>query len=253
MSPIDRRAVRGVVSIILCGAAACADGSKGKLEAASEKQAAGCTPVSARAPAPPSDSSAVTQDVRAGRTYKCVLHAGDAPMRVLLVSDSAANTIARIELRRDDETAPLQTLSEGQVESPYRGADVFLARDLDDDGYLDLLLLSSWGATGNAFYNVWRWNTAVGRFAFDSTLSALSNPKSVSGRPCVTSRSGGGGADARYSESTLCLQQQHWVETAVENRDWLEDLHAYRRTVRERRSGSLVVTRVDTVRDTTQR
>ena len=204
-------------------------------------------------PAPSTDSSTVVQNVRAGRNYTCVLHAGGDPVRVALIPDSAANIISRIELRRGDEATAFQTLTEGQTESPYRGAEVFSARDLDGDGYLDLLLLNSWGATGNAFYNVWRWNATLGYFAFDSTLSAVSDPKPVAGRPCVTSRSSGGGADAHYAETTLCLEQQRWVETAVENRDWLEDAHAYRRTVRERRSGSMVVTRVDTVRDTTTR
>jgi hypothetical protein len=135
-----------------------------------------------------SDSTAVTEDVRAGRTYSCVFAPGEPAVRVALIADSAENQISRIELRGVSDAPPIQTLTEGQTESPYRGADVFAARDLDHDGHLDLMLLSEWGATGNSFYHVWRWNAADRRFAFDSTLSALASLTPLPDRPCVTSK-----------------------------------------------------------------
>jgi hypothetical protein len=207
--------------------------------------------VAGRAPA--ADTTALTEDVRAGRSYTCVLRRGEPALRVDLVADPAANTISKIELRHGSERTPFQTLTEGQTEPPYRGAEFFAARDLDADGYLDLLLLSAWGVTGNTFYRVWRWNAAANRFVFDSTLSATAAPEPVAGRPCVTTRSTAGHAGRVYDAATLCLERGRWIQVAGENQRWNERMRVYLRTIRERRRDSLAVTRVDTVRDSTRR
>jgi hypothetical protein len=174
-------------------------------------------------------------------------------LRVDLVANPTANTISRIELRRGSERTPFQTLTEGQMEPPYRGAEFFAARDLDADGYLDLLLLSAWGVTGNTFYRVWRWNAAANRFVFDSTLSATAAPAPVAGRPCVTTRSTAGHAGRLYDAGTVCLERGRWIQVTGESQRWDELTGAHLRTVRERRGDSLAVTRVDTVRDSTRR
>jgi hypothetical protein len=199
------------------------------------------------------DSSVSTENVRAGRNYECVLRAQSPPIHVELVADTSANRISRIVLRRAFETSPFQTLTEGQSEAPYRGADFFLGRDLDGDGYLDLLLLSDWGVTGNNYYHVWRWNAPASRFVFDSALSAIASPTPVAGQPCVASRSTGGDAGRLYDAATLCFQHGKWLQTSSETQRWDRRARAYVHTVRERRGDSVVVTRVDTVRDSTGR
>ena len=245
------RSLRRRVSIwvALSWTPACAVGGDGGGGVPVSRQAVGCVPLEGTGRQV--DSAALTENVRAGRTYDCVLRAGSSPLRVTLVADSAANTISRIELRRRSESSPFQTLTEAQVEPPYRGADFFSARDLDGDTYLDLLLLSEWGVTGNNFYHVWRWNSAAERFAFDSTLSAIASPTPVAGRPCVTTRSNGGRAGMIYTAATLCLERRKWVRVARDDQEWDERARAYVRTVREQRGDSLAVTRVDTVRDST--
>jgi hypothetical protein len=211
-------------------------------------QTPGCTLTS---PPVRVDSNATTENVRAGRTYDCVFATGEPVVYVALVADTSANAISRIELRRERESAPFQTLTEGAEEPPFRGATFFDARDFDADGHLDLMLLTSWGVTGNTNHNVWRW-TAGDRFVFDSTLSNLGSATPVDGRPCVAARSNGGHAGMIYARETVCLEQGRWVRTSLEDQRWEETLKAYVRETRERRGDSLVVTRVDTVRDTTR-
>lgn len=252
MSPSSRVGRHRVPPLLLSFAAAgCIAGGEGNAGAAVSSQRAGCTPLGRTAPVV--DSTAPTENVRAGRSYTCVLRAGSAPLRVTLVPDTATNTISRIELRRDSETTPFQTLTEGQTESPYRGAEFFSARDVDGDGYLDLLLLSEWGVTGNSYYHVWRWNAADNRFVFDSTLGTVASPTPVPGRPCVTTRAGGGHAGMIYTAGTLCLERGSWKWESTEDQEWNERAGVYLRRVRQRRGDSLVVVRVDTVRDTTNR
>jgi hypothetical protein len=151
------------------------------------------------------DPSAVTEDVRAGRRYACALGRGLPDVDAVLVADTAANLIARVDLYRAGRAAPWQVLAPGAAESPYRGAELFAARDLDGDGAAELLLLSGWGATGNAFYGVWRYDPGAGRFAYDSALSTLSNPaRSAAGPGCVAGTSVGGDAGVRRTAVHLC-------------------------------------------------
>lgn len=191
----------------------------------------------------------MTENVRGGRSFRCTLHAGGPVIDVALVPDSSENRIGRVELRHPGETTPFQTLVEGEDEPPYRGADFFVGRDLDNDGYVDLLLLSTWGATGNNFFNVWRWTPSQEHFVFDTTLSALASPSPVPGRPCVQTRANAGDAGMSYEAATLCLENSKWIRVAAESQQRVEGLRAFIRQTRERRGTSLVVVRVDTVPD----
>lgn len=235
-----------------CAAAvACRGGARDEGQGGTARGTLGCAIVGQHPPA--ADSSVPTENVRGGRSYECVLRAHSPTIHVELVADTSANRIARIVLRRASETSPFQTLTEGQSEAPYRGADFFQGRDLDGDGYLDLLLLSEWGVTGNNYFHVWRWNAPANRFVFDSTLSAIANPTPLAGRPCVASRSTAGDAGRIYDAATLCFERGKWVQASSETQRWDERARAYVHAVRERRGDSVVVTRVDTVRDSTGR
>jgi hypothetical protein len=223
--------------------------SQGASATGAQRQATGCVLI---AGGPPAESTSLTENVRAGRRYRCTLHAGGPVIEAALIADSAENRIALIELRHPGESTPFQTLSEGQEESPYRGADYFAGRDLDDDGYLDLLLLSSWGATGNKFYQVWRWSAKQQRFAFDSTLSGIASPSPISGRPCVRTHANAGDAGLSYEAATLCLVDGNWIRVSSESQHRDDHLNVYLRETRERRGDSMVFIRLDTIRDSTR-
>jgi len=231
---------------LVCLALACSGGASVEGRSA---QATGCAPIDSGHPS--ADSSSATENVRGGRSFRCTLHAGGPVINAALIPDSAENTIERVELRYSGETTPFQTLDEGEDEPPYRGAEFFVGRDLDDDGYLDLWLLNSWGVTGNKFYNVWRWSPDHRRFVFDTTLSAIASPVPVAGRACVRTHANSGDAGMSYEAATLCLENGQWIRVATESQHRVERLNAFVREQREWRGTSLVLTRVDTVRDST--
>lgn len=236
------------VAIVL--ALACAERRDAGANGAVARAAPGCVALGAPVAV---DSNALTENVRGGREYACTLGTDGPEIRVTLVADSAANLISSVSVQRDTASAPFQTLTEGQTEPPYRGAEVLTARDFDGDGYLDLMLLAGWGVTGNNSYNVWRWNASTEQFAFDSTLSSLTSPTLLPGRACVASRSTGGDAGGIYKAVTVCLERGAWAIVSAERQDWSPRLRAHIRSVLERRGDSLVVTRVDTIRAATDR
>ena len=246
MAPSEYRAGLIGVSILVVIAASCAgDGDASAHPGAAESL--GCTLIADRPPV--SDSSASTEDVRRGRNYRCIVHPGQPAFQVALVADSSENRIVRIELRRTGDPAPFQTLTEDEDESPYRGAEVFTGRDLDNDGYLDLLLLNDWGVTGNRYYRVWRWTPTRQQFVFDTTLSALSSPTPLPGRPCVHGRANAGDAGMSYDAVTVCLENENWSRVTVESQRRDVRLDSFVHELRERRGNALVLTHVDTVRD----
>jgi hypothetical protein len=197
------------------------------------------------------DSAAITEDVRAGRVYECASAGATPAFRAVLVGDPEANLITRVELFRAGQAAPWQVLAEGAGEPPYRGADVFAGRDLDADGDLDVMLLSGWGATGNQFYSVWRFDQDAGRFEYDSVLSALTSPAPVAGQPCVSGRSTGGAAGRIRTEVELCLTARgRWAERRLVEFRPLGAGDALLRVTRDSGAGG-VRTRTDTVPDST--
>jgi len=181
-------------------------------------------------------------------THRCTLRAGERPVVARLIFDSAAGTVARIELRRGDEAAPFQLLAESQEERAPDGVFPFVARDLDADGWLDFTLLSMWGVTGNTIHQDWRWDPRARRFAYDSTLSGVSSLTPIPGRPCVRGHANGGHAGLIYGNEELCLERGRWVTVREESQDWVEPLGAYVKVRKERRGNELVVVGVDTVR-----
>jgi len=205
-----------------------------------------------RQPAPESSEPAGCAPVKmpggSAPTYRCTLRSGEPPVMVRLVFDSAARTVEHIELRREGDTLAFQVLAESQEETAPDGVFPFEARDLDADGWLDFMLLSMWGATGNTYHQVWRWDPRASRFAHDSVLSITSSLVPVPGRPCVRGHAKGGHAGLIYGEEELCLERGRWVTVRTETQDWNESLGAYVRERKARRGNELVVVGVDTVR-----
>ena len=220
--------------------------SAAALAAAQALAAPGCVETSRRA-APGDAVTALHDDVRGERTYRCVLRPGMAPLRLVLVGDPVENLIARVEIHRAGGVRPMQVLRDVQGEPPPRGTSSLVAEDLDGDGYLDLRVLRSWGATGNTSYAVWRWAPAVGRFRLDPTLTGLSSPQRVPGRRCVRGRANGGQAGAIYHTEELCLAGGRWVVVRSEAQAWLEARDRFVRTTRVRRPSGAMRTRTDTL------
>lgn len=195
----------------------------------------------------------VTQRLTARQLVDCRIHDGWPPTRVSIEADTADPRITglRVSLPPVPGRADsIQQLASSADEPPPRGMPYFYALDLDGDGYRELVAMAWWGATGNTGYDVWRWDPAAGRFAKDSVLSGLSNPRPLPGRPCVTSHSVGGMVGMLHSNGVVCRERGRWVRESDESQDWNAAERFFVKVTRERRGDSLVVVRTDTVRDT---
>jgi hypothetical protein len=132
---------------------------------------------------------------------------------------------------------------ESRTPSPAR-RDLLRAIDVDDDGYRDLIIGKTWGATGNTDYDVWRWDRAGSRFVRDEELADATNVRPIPGRPCIAASNNTSVQDDAMS--VLCLRGGHWVVDSTETHRWDRVAHQVVYEVRARRGDSLVVVRRET-------
>jgi hypothetical protein len=114
--------------------------------------------------------------------------------------DPAGNpqsTIHSVQVFRGTSSEPLQSLAGCEwlgMEAPYRGSDWFRAEDTNFDGYADIFVRTSWGATGNESGCVWLFNPKNGRFEFSKEFSDLGSYTLDPATKTITTR-GHAGAD----------------------------------------------------------
>jgi len=84
----------------------------------------------------------------------------------------AVHSVSRIEIRRSDKPGIFQILKKFKTYHPYwEGA--FVAKDLNFDGYLDLMLEYDWGS-GGRWSHVWLFSPKTKKFIYHDELSKLS-------------------------------------------------------------------------------
>jgi hypothetical protein len=185
-----------------------------------------------------------------GTEYYCRIHATMPATRFIVAGDSAIPQLDSVLVFADSlSLRPMQTMpfdAEMEMPSPWNGS-VLHAVDLDNDGYRDLLVGKFWGATGNTFYYVWRFNPASRRFVIDSALTDVSNPRSVPGRACVRTHSNTSARDD--ASSLLCLRTGRWIMDSAEVNTWDRKANVVMHEVHARQGDSLVVVRRETRAD----
>jgi len=188
-----------------------------------------------------------------GVEFSCVIAPGTR-MRFVVAGDTSLPSVDSIAVYADAASRrPLQVLSleepSTDLPQPYI-TDYLSAIDLDADGYGDLMLGASWGATGNTSYLVWRFDPRARRFVSDSVLSSVFNPEPVRGRPCIHSFSN---SSARDDERALyCLRAGRWQIDSLEQHVWDREHDVVVHSIHARRGDSLVVVKSETVRDEQQ-
>jgi hypothetical protein len=95
---------------------------------------------------------------------------------IVFTPDTARATPTQTTALNDDFDAP-----------DPRATDALRMFDLDADGYADLLVGKSWGATGNADYALWMFDSRTLRFVVDSSMPNTPFANTVPGRPCIWS------------------------------------------------------------------
>jgi hypothetical protein len=178
------------------------------------------------------------------RRFDCPMQ-GDRSVRVEARADSSSI------VRRLRVTAPGGEAQELPVvaDDPFPVSIGFLrAVDLNGDDVRDLMLLTRYGATGNATWAVWLWDARARRFAHDPGLSEHTNLRPIAGG-CWETYSTGGHAGRIYGRERLCRVNGRVTAIRGETQDWDYDANFYLRTTRELRGDSLAVVRVDTIPD----
>ncbi len=205
--------------------------------------AIGCRRTDAPRPAP---DSAVTQDLRGGARFTCVLREGQPPVEAQVDTDDEVGWVQGFRVNASAWTPAWSQALPAQAEGGlYKGAPVLQAIDYDRDGWAELRTQEWAGATGNVKYHVYRFDPARQRFARDSVLSEAITPDTLPGRPCVRSSYDGGGAV--YSSWTICREGGRWVDVESVSQQNTPGQPFYVRQRSERRSGRMVVVRTDTL------
>jgi hypothetical protein len=175
-----------------------------------------------------------------GAEYRCVIDP-TLTLRLVLAGDTTAPRLDSIRVLTDTGGRQIQLLrlgSEVDMPMPYT-LDVLRALDLDADGDRDLLLGTTWGATGNTGYAVWRFDAASRRFVGDSVLSTLTNLRPVPGRPCVFTSNKGSAVDG--GSGLYCLHDGRWLLDSAETTTSDRDAHTIVHERLARRGDSLVL------------
>jgi hypothetical protein len=211
----------------------------------------GCVRTSPVPPRLPGDTTLREhdEDIRPGVGFRCVLHRGQAPVRMALRADPDFNVAVDVRVYRPAGAArPAQVLVLDDANAPPpRGRPFFEGVDLNGDGWMDLKVLKNTGATGNQLYDVFMYSPARAGFVRDTTIGDAGPMRPVGDR-CVLEAWNMG--SAHRSEARFCWRAGRWLLARSEAVEPLSG-HGGRlvRTVREPRGGRMVAVRVDTLSD----
>jgi len=95
------------------------------------------------------------------------------------------NGISRIEIRKAFDDRKIQTIEMPKIVHSYQYYKryIFGAKDMNFDGFLDLLLeLGNSDSTGNHKFKVWLYDSKSGNFKFDPQFEDLMNDPAASRR-----------------------------------------------------------------------
>jgi hypothetical protein len=187
------------------------------------------------------------EDIRPGVVFRCVLHRGQAPIRMALRADPRWNVPVDVGVYRPAGAArPAQVLVLDDASAPPPLGEAFLeGEDLNGDGWMDLKVLKHAGATGNRMYDVFMYSPARAGFVRDTTIGHA-GPMTPVGNGCVLETWNSGWS--LRSRSRFCWRGGRWLLAWSETEEALRDREGWWvRTVSERRGGRLRTVRVDTV------
>jgi len=91
---------------------------------------------------------------------------------------SGVHVLDRIEVAREGETTPFQTISPVNSSLPNSVANYgFEVIDLNFDGYLDLRVINFLPAGSNTPYENWLWSVSKGKFVASPALDKITSPQ----------------------------------------------------------------------------
>jgi hypothetical protein len=205
------------------------------------------------APRPPAANKSITQDLSYGASFVV----GIAPklpkftFRIIPYVHpndqfgNAQSIVGDIEVFSGDSDVPMQHLTGCEwvgMEPPPRGEDWFRAVDFNFDGYQDIYVLTSWGATGNNQGCIWLYNPGTMRFDYSPEFSNLGTFTLDSANKTIITWGNGGMAGGAHSADKYKVEGNRPVLVYNERQDWDQEKKQFHCTVKELRGHQMVTT-----------
>ncbi|HXZ42081.1 MAG TPA: hypothetical protein VEG68_15155 [Terriglobales bacterium] len=188
----------------------------------------------------------ITEDLSHGATFtfKIAANLPEFTFKVLpepYPRDEYGNphtTVREVQVFRGDSKQPTQSLEDcelSDMEAPRRGSEWFRAVDMNFDGYKDIYMLTSWGATGNESGCVWLFDPESSRFEFSKDFSELGRFTLDPATKTITTHSNGGRVGTVFEAAKYIIEGNRPVPTITVAQDWDFDKKEYHCVVQQRR------------------
>lgn len=201
----------------------------------------------------PLDTDSTIEDLSEGATFRFEI----APKLPLFtfkiipdVQDSQngfpQSTVQGIEVFKGDSGQPQQRLTgcdSDELQPPPRNSDWFHTDDVNFDGYQDVYLMTTWGATGNRYGCIWLYNHATGKFDFSKEFSQLPRYWLDPETKTIRTFNRGGMVGLVYIANQYHVVGNQPVLFWSEQQDWDFDKKQFHCVLQERRNGVMVTTR----------
>jgi hypothetical protein len=147
--------------------------------------------------------------------------------------------INKIDVFPAKAASAVQTLVTHMSEPPLEGTDYLLTEDMNFDGYNDLKLVTSAGATGNTHFDIWLFDATSSQFTFHEGLSGLTNPRTDLKNKTVNSFSHSSAAE--FENQTFIWQSGQLVLTREVVQMYNQATDKITCTISERQNGKMIV------------
>jgi len=196
----------------------------------------------------------VTLDLSKGASFTFTIAPDSPPVTFRIIPEpreadpygNARSTVRDIEVFRGDSNQPFQHLSGcdfASMEPPPRAETDppwFHAEDVNFDGFEDIFILTTWGATGNQSGCMWLFNPASQRFEYSKEFSDLPRHWLDTTRKTIVTFGGGGMAGMVHQGERYKIENGHLALIYSESQDWDQDKKQFHCTVQERQGRSMV-------------
>jgi hypothetical protein len=126
------------------------------------------------------------------------------------------------------------------METPYRGSKWFRVEDMNFDGYADIFVLTTWGATGNEAGCIWLYDPRTGRFEFNKDFSEIAAFAVHPDTKTLTTHGNGGAAGTIFRAAKYAVENNRPVPVITVAQDYDFNTKKYDCVVQQRRGNELV-------------
>jgi hypothetical protein len=183
----------------------------------------------------------INVDIRGGADCHFTINDNLPVFNFHLVGDPKNNLISKIEVLDGANNVSIQTLAVADGQPFTSDEEYFLTEDFNFDGYKDIKLLYSAGATGNTSYYVWLYDPAKKQFVENTDLSDLTSPTPDPATKTIKSYSVGGMAGCVYEEGEYRFDANGALQLLhSEIQDWDEQKNTFILTVGDLKNGKMV-------------